>query len=701
VLDRGRRSTRWAVHLLWVLAAPAARAASAAPAGTPPAAAIDAAKVVFYPDQGRVEIDGDGLRGSRLRWEATKQSGTDVCLDPTPAGARERCAFAIPRGLPSDVRFWWAPASPGTAAPAPGMAGFVPLRPARVVVDRLFSAAATTVDLSGGVGRVALAHPEAVAAIDCAQARCELEGSAVEVRATSAAATALTIHVHLTPHFFVLRGDTQENTVTQTLAVLHCPAEVVSGPPLRRADAASVLVRLGGRCGGDSRALRWTANGEPVAIARTATDGGSALVLLSVGDIEDASLTFVATETDGSVVAVAHTPTRAAPPVRATLEIPGHGPIDFLPTNRDALVHVAPVGDHAHLVVLPEEGAYDVATDAGGTRVRGDEGVGGFVALRFAYRVEGLPAPFSRVDLAVFSESLQRPIHEASLPAPIGPSALGPEPLVELLCTDAAGHVERIVPGKRTAIPFSGRDGCRVVIHRERFKREDGTQDLTVDVDVTKVDDSPRADAHVTERMVLRPSPEPRIFWLHGVKAQFDRVTVRIAHVADDARYVGSSETRTSLPAVQWTLIVGEGHLRFYATAAIPTGLFHITAPSGILTLNFGALSRLTWLDREGHEGLFGLELGAMGLGLSSTTITSTVAFPATLAVLAGAGVGIPIGNRGEPTQAAVNLHAWLAYELRSDYTYQTSPTGPVLTASHWSFLFGPSITIGNVGTNL
>ena len=64
--------------------------------------------------------------------------------------------------------------------------------------------------------------------------------------------------------------------------------------------------------------------------------------------------------------------------------------------------------------------------------------------------------------------------------------------------------------------------------------------------------------------------------------------------------------------------------------------------------------------------------------------------------------MSIPIGNRGEPTQAAVNLHAWVAYELRSDYSYTSGPVGsPLITASHWSFLFGPSITIGNIGTNL
>jgi hypothetical protein len=656
--------------------------------------------VAFYPDQGRVELVGANLAGLRLRWETDKGSGTDSCAEPSAAGKRQTCSFAVPRDLPADVRLSWAPPTLPAAATAP-VVPFTPLKPARIVVDRLFSAATNAVDLSGGVGRIPLVHPEAVAEVDCAQARCELAETGIEVRAISAAATGLTVHVHLAPHYFVLRNDTADNTFTQTLAVLHCPAEVVSGPPLRRADSASLLVRLGGRCGGDPRGLRWTANGDAVTIVQTAPERDSVLVLLSIGDIEDPTLTITAArpEADGAVVAVAHTPTRPAPAAHASLEIPGHGAVDFVPTNRDALVHVAPVGGHARLVVLPEEGAYRVSSDSNGTRVRGEEGAGGFVALRFGYRVDGLPAPFAATDLAILTDSLQRPIHEASVPAPVGPSALGADPLVELLCTDEHGKAQRILPGNRTSIPFSRRDGCRVVIHRERFKPQDGTQDLTVDVDVTKVDDTPRSDAHVSERMVLRPSPEPRIFWIRGVKGQFDRVTVRVAHVADDARYLDARESRTSLPAAQWTLIVGEGRLRFYATAAIPTGLFHITAPSGVLTLNFGALSRLTWLDREGHEGLIGLELGAMGVGLASTT---NYVFPPTLAVLGGVGVSIPIGNRGEPTQAAVNLHAWVAYELRDNYSYTSGTVGsPMITASHWSFLFGPSITIGNIGTNL
>ena len=552
VSDRRWRFLPWALPLLGLLVARASgRRAAGCPTG------IDPAKVAFYPDQGRVEIVGANLARPALRWEMDKGSGIDSCAEPIAAGKRQACSFAVPRDLPADVRLSWALPSGPARRRFRGLSS----RPSNQRASSSFGCSRrrrTPSTSAAGWGESRSCTREAVAEVDCAQARCELGETAIEARAISAAATGLTVHVHLAPHFFVLRNEATDNTFTQTLAVLHCPAEVVSGPPLRRADAASLLVRLGGRCGADPRGLRWTANGEAATIVQTAPEREAVLVLLSIGDIEDATLTVTAArpEADGAVVAVAHTPTRPAPAAHATLEIPGHGSVDFVPTNRDALVHVAPVGGHARLVVLPQEGAYRVSSDINGTRVRGEEGAGGFVALRFGYRVDGLPPPFAATDLAILSDSLQRPIHEASVPAPIGPSALGADPLVELLCTEEHGQAQRIVPGNRTSIPFSRRDGCRVVIHRERFKPQDGTQDLTVDVDVTKLDDSSRSDAHVSERMVLRPSPEPRIFWIRGVKAQFDRVTVRVAHVADDARYLDARESRTSLPAAQWTLIV-------------------------------------------------------------------------------------------------------------------------------------------------
>jgi hypothetical protein len=62
------------------------------------------------------------------------------------------------------------------------------------------------------------------------------------------------------------------------------------------------------------------------------------------------------------------------------------------------------------------------------------------------------------------------------------------------------------------------------------------------------------------------------------------------------------------------------------------------------------------------------------------------------------------LGARGEVTQSSVNLHAWIAREFRKDACTDStmSPaTSSCQLASHWSFIFGPSISIGNIGTNL
>jgi hypothetical protein len=675
--------------------------ATPAPSSAAPAPDIDLGSVAFFPDEGRLELKGRRLAGVRVRWPApaagspgaATPGAEDTCLAPKPAGAAEQCTFTLPRTLRADVPLVWLP--PAAEGAATGELG-APLRPARVVLDRLLPPAAS-VDLTSGLGRIALVHPEAVAVVDCAQARCELGESGVQVLAISGSAGTLSLRLRLAPHVVLRRGEALDTSVAAAISVLHCSMTIASGQPLRRAEQARVILRMDERCGANARDLRWTANGEPAELQRIERDHGGVFVLLGVGDVEDAQLTITAArpEPDGSVIAAARSATRAAPQPRATLELPRLGTIDFIPTNREALVRVGSAGDHAHLVVLPIDDVYAVGARGGRTTLRGEAEASGFVALRFGYRVDDLPPALASTDLAVLTDPLQRSLREASVPAPLGASALGPTPLLELVCADRQGRPVRIEPGKQTSIPFAQRDSCRLVIHRERLSVEEGTQDIAIDVAVTKLDDNPRADAHVNERMVLRPGSEPRLFWIHGVGAPFDRVTIRVSHIVDEAHDVGGADLHVNLPSAQWAVVAGEGHLRFYATAAIPTGLFRITAPSDVLTLNFGALSRLTWLSADGHEGLLGLELGAMGIGLAATP-----GFPRTLAVLGGLGLGVPIGNRGETSQASVNLHAWIAYELRDETP--RDPLNPAAgNASHWSFLFGPSITFGNVGTNL
>jgi len=719
-LPRSCHVGRRLIFLTIVCAATAARAAPAEDLrGEAPQ--VDAASVVLFPDQGRLELTGRHLEGSRLRWQTAAQGsnqvspqpgaatvanvGEDVCWTPKTTSHGQQCVFGVARNLDISTSFaLLPPASAGKPAdPAHPPAAIATVQPARVVLDRLLPATAA-IDLTNGAGRLVLLHPEAVASVDCGQARCELSSAAVQVGAVSGAATALTLRLRLAPRYYVLgRDDAQEAVLARTVPVVHCQASVISGSPPRHADATRIIVRLDARCGAGARDLQWTMNGDRVRVERTVKESGrddaAVDVQLSVGDIEDAQVTLTASrpDPDGSVIAIAHRETLPALQPHAAIELPGFGKIDFVPTNREAVLRTAPPGPGARLVPVPVEGAYRVRVSEGKAYVQAEEGAGGFVALRFGYRVEELPAAFAATDLAVVTEPLQRPIREASVPAPLATSLSGAEPLLELLCVDRDGKLQRITPGAETSIPFAQRDSCRLVIHRERLKAEDGTQDIAVDVGITKVDDSPRTDAHQVERMVIRAGKQPRTFWIHGIKAPFDRLSLRVSHVIDEDHDVGGSDLHVNLPAAQWAVVAGQAHLRFYATAAIPTGLYRITAPSDVLTLNFGALSRLTWLDREGHEGLIGLEAGALGIGLAATP-----GFPRTLAVLGGLGVAVPIGNRGDTSQASVNLHAWIAYELRGP-AYYTDPNNMsnTLVASHWSFLFGPSITIGNIGTDL
>ena len=115
------------------------------------------------------------------------------------------------------------------------------------------------------------------------------------------------------------------------------------------------------------------------------------------------------------------------------------------------------------------------------------------------------------------------------------------------------------------------------------------------------------------------------------------------------------------------------------------------------LALNFGVLSRLTWLNNEGKEGLVGFETGVMGMGLATDRDRQ-------LAIVAGFGVSIPLGNANQPTQAAVNIHAWAAYSIGVRHAQLRDaagqPTGTI-ELNPWAFIFGPSITIGSVGAFL
>jgi hypothetical protein len=215
-------------------------------------------------------------------------------------------------------------------------------------------------------------------------------------------------------------------------------------------------------------------------------------------------------------------------------------------------------------------------------------------------------------------------------------------------------------------------------------------------VDIIKPDNSLRGDAHVGEVVTMRAGKEPRYAWIRGITDPFDRVRVRLSHVADEDHYIGAAEL-TGLPAAQWSAVLGSSRVRLYGTSAIPTGLYRFglgadsRASSGVLQLNFGVISRLAWLDKEGKEFPVAFESGLLVFGITnSTSQTGQQLFQ--VGVVGGLGFAVPISNRGQLSQASINVHAWIEVNVMRDMEKD---------ASRYAFIFGPSITIGNVGTSL
>jgi hypothetical protein len=674
---------------------------------------IDPASVTLSVDEGRLDLRGRGLRGAGVHWGTGDHAGEDRCLQPqaSPAGATpgaEGCTFSVGRGLPADPAGVSLSVFPAGGRAASGdVATFdatgrqiaeaeLAVRPARVLVSTLVPSN-VSIDLAGEASRVPLAHPEAVTSADCGAAACEIDAGAVLVRAVRNVGQTLAIRVRLAPHVFFARGDTVEAAPSFQVAVLPCGMTIASGDALRGIDDSGVVVKLDSRCAAEASSLRFAVGNQPAPVRKIVTEGGAAFALVRVGRLEgdELAVTALRGDTEGSVVGVARARTRPAPQPRATLELENGGTIDFIPTNRKALVRFASAADHGRLVLLPLDGVYEVLAAPGATAIRGVKGAAGFVALRFAYRVDSLPGALSTADLGMISDPVELALKEANVPAAIGASAANDkEPLVELLCGDGRGGTVSVKPGATTHIPFAARDTCRLVFHKERLSPEDGAQRLNLVVDVTRVDGEARPDAHVSQPIVLRPGGEPRYSYIKGIKGSFDHVTVRLSQDNDESHYVGTGEIRVDAPAAQWSVIAGQGHARIYATTAIPTGLYRVSdrAHSGILTLNFGAIERLTWLDSEGHDGFLGVEAGVMAVGLANDT-SATGQTLTQVATVWGVGLSVPIANRSLATETSINLHAWAEYEISRDIGQE--PGNP------FGFVFGPSISIGNIGTNL
>jgi hypothetical protein len=675
---------------------------------------IDASSVTVALDAGRLEFRGERLEGVNVGYTSDDKTGTDVCLNVTRDRDREFCALNIDRSLPADpqhIELHWAPPGGRVGRDAiifdkhgdPLTADQTRIVVARLLITRAFPDT-RMVDVAHGEGRVMLVHPEAVSSAECGTARCEATPDGLIIYSVSAAAPRLAVRLQLRPHVFLARGDVLDNVVGETLTVLRCPLSMVSGEPPRGVDELNVLVRLDPACVVDVQRLVWTANADPSEVIRVESLPDGVYVLLWIGRLSSERLTIVASRRDdGSVLAVASEKTIAFPPVMASLTLPGFGQIEFIPRNRPALVSVTPIGGKGELVPISVPGAYSVTRTEQGYLVRSVYASGGYAALRFAYRTSGVPEQFTDTDLGVVTDPVQRPIREASIPAPIGATSVTDHAIIELFCKNTEGKIALIPPGTTVHIPYKERNSCRLVLHRERIAEEDGEQRLDVDVSVAAVGGVDRPEAHWTQHLSLVHSKERDVVWIRGAKEQFDRITVHITHIIDESLYGGDAHRHLELPTSQWSVVTENANFKFYATAAIPASLYRFSRDrqdlgTGPLSLNFGVLSRLTWLDSEGREGLVAIEAGMMGMGLATDADRQ-------LALVTGLGIAIPLSNANSATQAAVNIHAWLAYTVGPIYGKLLDDAGMVIDPhyrlNNWAFVFGPSITVGGLGALL
>ncbi|MBZ4417809.1 hypothetical protein [Myxococcus sp. RHSTA-1-4] len=668
---------------------------------------IDAAATTFYPDDGRVELKGTNLLNVSIAWSGAPRGaprrgppdGQDVCLTPSSGKGPADCAVPVAPGLPTDAALYWVPPHGrwGPDVTTYDANGDVVdpetqrLRPGRVILTQPL-VLSSGIDVSKGPGSVAVSHPEAIATADCGLARCEVGEGALLVRNVPGVDATIPLRLRLTPRVLFARGEALENTVSATLSVLACPLTAMEGTVLRDAENSGLVVRLDPVCAHDPRALSWTVNNQRVRVERVVKTAEGTHVLLRTGGTSDPQVTITAMTSrhEGTVVASETAKTVPVPVPRAVLELPGHGPIDFVPTNRPAEARVASAAGPGRFVFHSRAGAYGVTTRDATVLVQGESTAGGFVALRFGYQLPTLPGELATVDLTHVDERVQRLVREASVPARV-------DSLFEFVCADKDGKDQTLEPSRPHRLSYEMRNTCRVIVHRERLTPEEGNQEVQLRISVTRPDGSARGESHVDQRMFLRPRGDQRVIPIPGNLGQYDRILIQVSHVADEARYALSTTDRTGLPSAQWTATVKGGLFRLYTTAAIPAGLYRATEPTGQLAINFGVLSRLALLNDEGQERLLGIELGLMGMGLVPQS--GDIQFPPTLAVVAGLGLRVPIGPG-----AAVGANAWVAREFRGDIQRKTNGdpnVNPVVPSSRWSFVFGPSISVGNVGFNL
>ena len=660
--------------------------------------------IILRADEPRLVLDGKYLKKSVFQVGDPLHDGSDVCDDTIPdeQAGLETCNVVVPTHLnvqPDKVKFAVFP--PGTPPTEPeillvneqGIFQEVPRYSVRRVILRKLIAEDALLDARQKVSSVEIIHPEAVASVSCATADCRLKDNLVLIENVKNDVGFIELTFQLQPHVYLQDAKRDiHNTVKVPIPWARCGLTIASGRPLLNVANQNIVLKITGICSHLQEEELWVKINERVYPFNTSILANDALfAVVSLTRMIDTEANFILLHHE-HVMAITHIEGQTPPNARPQLSLPGFGEIPFVPTNRPAIIAFTSQVGSKILSLLPRD-SYSVSRDElGRTLIKGAAGDDGFVNLRFALKDKGLPPDLQNIPLYEFSETIERRIKPANVPKFV----LSANPWIELYCPHD-NKQQPLSPGITHSLPFNVQHGCYLLLHAEQLTEEDGGQLLRLKVTVEGLDGRPKPQLGGEQAIKVHAGDVSRKIFLASGSSHFDKVLIMLDVTSEDVANADVPSKASS--ALQWSLIMGQEHLSFYATASVPAGLFRAADAnhSGIIGTSIACLFRLVALNREGVPLPPGLELGLLWSHILGETNSATYG---QVSLVSGLGIGVPLGNVGQGTQATIGVHAWAEYEIsRAIWGRQHYQNGWG-DGSPWGIVFGTGVSFGNIGVS-
>ncbi len=671
-------------------------------------------------DRGLAFLRGAELSNRPIWWrdEGAATFSSSVCPSVTLENQIERCEIpipvatlhaALPRG-PSGLVILRLPSGmppPGEpfvlwdrhGAPRPLEAFRVPVR--RYVLDQP-PVRAAPLEAWRSEAALPVAWPGAVEAASC-ETSCRLsdEGDRLVVTPPESGAS-LAVQLELRDGVALRGPHGLVSKAVVTLPLARCQLRPLAPALLGGVDDHRLPLALGESCPHGPQDLT-VETSPPSASAVLSQSADGRRLVVSLGHVPARGLPsldvrLLSGTTHALVGSVTVPITEGHLGTRARLVDPQIGELDAIPTNRRVRVDLLVPDPSLAPALTPESlpGYYQVLGSRPRLEIQGTAPSGGTIPILVGYRpIEAGLGP-EEPPLAVFSAEPGYKVRPVSVPISLAPEEPRANRFIAVLCRGAGGGERRILPGETVNLPFESRHSCRLRIDRGAITPEEGPQRLRLTLAVSHSDGT-AAPGGFSKLLAIAPLPGHESVWIEPsvpVKP-FDHVHVSLAHEPGDPYAAGDGVG--GVTGQELTLIFGNERLRLYGSATIPTGLYRLTSgpDAGVVAFSAGALLRLAALDREGKEFPIDLEVGLFGTDLAAAPIAPGVPGPsAELSIVTGLGLTVPILNANQPTQASVGIHAWFEY----------SPTVIPVPAQHYaqqlSFIFGPSVSIGDIGAN-